>query len=237
MLAACFVPSERIAARSRRDRVPYEQWAQKGSLTAIPGPAVDYEVVRQTLLEWVAEFDVQMIAYDPWNATDLVLRLEKQDSLKCVAMRQTFAAMSAPTKSLEKAVLAKQLRHDGDPVLRWCVSNVAVESDASGNLKPSKVASTERIDGVVALIMAVDLMDRHARTPAAAVCDDGDRLGGHMKRPGRPRARADDGLRADCPSAVGQAVRRHPAAGRRGPADDGRLDPPDPGRRHFAHQK
>jgi len=165
--AACFVPSERIAARSRRDRVPYEQWAQKGSLTAIPGPAVDYEVVRQTLLEWVAEFDVQLIAYDPWNATDLVSRLEKQDSLKCVAMRQTFAAMSAPTKSLEKAVLAKQLRHDGDPVLRWCVSNVAVESDASGNLKPSKVASTERIDGVVALIMAVDLMDRHARTPAA----------------------------------------------------------------------
>jgi phage terminase large subunit-like protein len=65
---------------------------------------------------------------------------------------------------LEKAILAKQLRHDGDPVLRWTVSNVAVEQDASGNLKPSKVASTERIDAVVALVMAVDLMDRHNAT-------------------------------------------------------------------------
>ena len=80
-------------------------------------------------------------------------------------MRQGFASLSAPTKSLEKAILARQLRHDGHPVLRWCVSNVAVESDPAGNLKPSKVASTERIDGVVALIMAVDLMDRHAQTP------------------------------------------------------------------------
>jgi phage terminase large subunit-like protein len=79
--------------------------------------------------------------------------------------------LSAPTKSLEQAILAKRLRHDGDPVLRWCVSNVAVESDAAGNLKPSKAVSTERIDAVVALIMAVDAMDRnqHARQPAPEI--------------------------------------------------------------------
>jgi phage terminase large subunit-like protein len=166
VLTECFVPSDRIRDRSRRDKVPYDQWTQGGGLTAIPGATVDYEVVRQRLLEWVGEFDVQLVAYDPWNATDLVSRLEKQDSIPCVAMRQTYAALSAPTKSLEKAILAKQLRHGGDPVLRWCISNVAVESDSAGNLKPSKVASTERIDAVVALIMAVDLMDRNARTPA-----------------------------------------------------------------------
>jgi phage terminase large subunit-like protein len=166
VLTECFVPSDRIRDRSRRDKVPYDQWTQGGGLTAIPGATVDYEVVRQRLLEWVAEFNVQLVAYDPWNATDLVSRLEKQDNIPCVAMRQTYAALSAPTKSLEKAILAKQLRHGGDPVLRWCVSNVAVESDPAGNLKPSKVASTERIDAVVALIMAVDLMDRNARTPA-----------------------------------------------------------------------
>jgi phage terminase large subunit-like protein len=165
VLSECFVPSDRIRDRSRRDKVPLDQWAQGAGLTAIPGATVDYEVVRQRLLEWVDEFDVQLVAYDPWNATDLVSRLEKQDSIPCIAMRQTYAALSAPTKSLEKVILAKQLRHDGDPVLRWCVSNVAVESDPAGNLKPSKVASTERIDAVVALIMAVDLMDRNARTP------------------------------------------------------------------------
>jgi phage terminase large subunit-like protein len=164
VLAQFFVPQERIRDRALRDRVPYDQWAKDGSLVATPGPVVDYEAVRQALKVWAAQFQIQMVAFDPWNATDLVGRLEKQDGLTCVPMRQGFGSLSAPTKSLEKAILARQLRHDGHPVLRWNVSNVAVESDATGNLKPSKVASTERIDGVVALIMAVDLMDRNART-------------------------------------------------------------------------
>ena len=167
VLPQFFIPQDRIRTRGMRDHVPYDEWMRRGQLTATPGATVDYEAVRQVLTAWAADYDVQLIAYDPWNATDLVSRLEKQDSLPCVAMRQTYAALSAPTKSLEKAILGRTLRHDGHPVLRWNVSNVAVESDASGNLKPSKVASTERIDGVVALIMAVDLMDRHARTPAA----------------------------------------------------------------------
>ena len=77
-------------------------------------------------------------------------------------MRQGFASLSAPTKSLEAAILGRRLRHDGHPVLRWCISNVAVETDPAGNLKPSKTVSTERIDAVVALVMAVDLMDRQA---------------------------------------------------------------------------
>jgi phage terminase large subunit-like protein len=164
VLAQFFVPQEQITARSRRDHVPYDDWAQANQIRTMPGPTVDYEVVRATLQAWAAEFDVQMIAYDPWNSTDLVSRLEQQDGLTCVPMRQGFGSLSAPTKSLEKAILARQLRHNGDPVLRWNVSNVAVEADAAGNLKPSKVASTERIDGVVALVMAVDLMDRNAST-------------------------------------------------------------------------
>jgi phage terminase large subunit-like protein len=76
-------------------------------------------------------------------------------------MRQGFGALSAPTKSLEKAILSGALRHDGHPVLRWCIANVATESDAAGNIKLSKKVSTERIDGAVALAMAVDRMDRH----------------------------------------------------------------------------
>jgi phage terminase large subunit-like protein len=76
-------------------------------------------------------------------------------------MRQGFASLSAPTKSLEKAILSKTLRHDGHPVLRWNIGNVSVETDATGNLKISKKVSTERIDGVAALVMAVDRMDRN----------------------------------------------------------------------------
>jgi len=161
VLPAFFVPKESIKERSVRDRVPYADWARQGYLIETPGAVVDYEYIRNILKDWAAEFSVQTIAFDPWNATDLVTRLQEQDGFTCVAMRQGFASLSAPTKSLEKAILSKRLRHDGHPIMRWCLSNVAVESDATGNLKISKKVSTERIDGVAALVMAVDQMDRH----------------------------------------------------------------------------
>ena len=158
-----FVPADCIRERSNRDRVPYAEWVRQGVLQAIPGPTIDNAAVRQVLQQWAAEFDLQILAHDSWNAPALVQQLEQQDGIVCVPIRQTFPGLTAGTKSLETTVLTRQLRHDGHPVLRWCVSNVAVESDAAGNVKPSKVKSTERIDGVVALIMAVDVMDRNAQ--------------------------------------------------------------------------
>jgi phage terminase large subunit-like protein len=168
VLAQFFVPKDSIRERSNRDRVPYDQWEREGHLVATPGNVVDYEAVRQTLKDWGAEFEVREIAFDPWNATDLVTRLQEQDGFTCAAMRQGFATLSAPTKSLEKAILSKALRHDGHPVLRWCVSNVSVETDATGNLKISKKVSTERIDGVAALVMAISRMDANQGVPAKA---------------------------------------------------------------------
>lgn len=157
-----FVPKDSIRDRSARDRVPYDQWERDGYLTATPGNMVDYQAVRQTVNDWGAEFDVKEVAFDPWNAAGLVAQLGGQDGFECIAIRQGFASLSPPTKSLEKAVLSRSLRHDGHPVLRWNLGNVSVETDPAGNVKPSKKVSTERIDGVVALIMALDRMDRHA---------------------------------------------------------------------------
>ena len=162
VLMQAYLPADSLADRMRRDRVPYDLWARQGALTLTPGNSVDYEAVRATLRAWDDEFDLVAIGFDPWNATDLVERLKAQDGFLCVPVRQGFAAMSAPSKALERAVIGRTLRHSGHPVLRWNVSNVSVESDASGNLKPSKTASTARIDGVVALVIAIDMMDRHA---------------------------------------------------------------------------
>jgi phage terminase large subunit-like protein len=156
-----FIPRESIRERSNRDRVPYDQW-DGDYLTATAGNQVDYAAVRQMLHDWAAEFDVREVAFDPWNAAGLVAMLQEQDGFTCIQMRQGYATLSAPTKSLEKSVLSRMLRHDGHPVLRWNVGNVSVETDPSGNLKPSKKVSTERIDGVVALIMAIDRMDRNS---------------------------------------------------------------------------
>jgi phage terminase large subunit-like protein len=163
VLPQFFVPEDTIREREQRDRVPYGQWRKDEHLIATPGNVVDYEYIRKTLHEWDSEFDVREIAYDPWNATDLVTRLIEQDGFTCRPLRQGYGSLSAPTKALEAAIVGQELRHDGHPVLRWCVGNVAIESDAAGNIKPSKKVSTEKIDGVYALVNAVDGMTRDAK--------------------------------------------------------------------------
>jgi phage terminase large subunit-like protein len=162
VLPLFFVPADQVRERVTRDRVPYDQWIRDGHIIETPGPVVQYEYIREKLKDWAAEFDLREIAYDPWNATDLVTRLQEQDGFTCVPMRQGFASLSAPTKSLEKAILSRSLRHNQHPVLRWNISNISVETDPAGNLKISKKVSTERIDGAAALVMAVDVMDRNS---------------------------------------------------------------------------
>lgn len=159
---AAFVPEERIRERAHRDRVPYDEWVRRGWLISTPGNVVDYERLRAELRQWDTDSTVKEVGYDPWSAADLVQRLSVQDGFTCVPIRQGFASLSSPTKSLEKAVLSKTLRHDGHPVLRAHVGNVAVETDAAGNIKPSKSRSPERIDLVAALVNAIDRMDRNA---------------------------------------------------------------------------
>ena len=166
VLAHFFLPRENLDERIRRDRVPYDRWSVDGLLTLTDGNVIDYEAIRATLKQWADAFDLVAVGFDPWNATDLVERLKSQDGLTCMPIRQGYAALTAPTKSLERSILGRQVRHDGNAILRWNISNVAVESDAAGNLKPSKAKSTQRIDGVVALILAIDMMERHDPGPA-----------------------------------------------------------------------
>ena len=100
------------------------------------------------------QFQVKEIAYDPWNATHLALRLQDEGATM-VEFRQGFRSMAAPTRELEKLIVSRKLAHGGNPVTRWMAANVAVAQDPAGNLKPAKDKSTERIDGIVALIMAI----------------------------------------------------------------------------------
>lgn len=164
VLAKFFVPGDNIRDRVKRDRVPYDEWARQGVITPTAGNIVDYAHIRATLQDWHRRYDVRAIVYDPWNATHLVTQLTEDDGFHCVPMRQGYASLSAPTKALGAAIVSKQLRHDGHPVLRWNVSNAAIEQDPAGNLKLSKKVSTERIDGAVALVMAMDQMARRVDT-------------------------------------------------------------------------
>jgi len=149
-----WAPREGALKREKRDRVPYTQWARDGYLTLTEGDVADYQAIRLRLRELATIFDIRQLAFDRWGATKLVNDL-KEDGLDVVAFGQGYASMSSPAKELEKLMLGRELQHDGHPVLRWCASNVMVETDAAGNIKPSKKKSTEKIDGIVALVMAI----------------------------------------------------------------------------------
>ncbi len=149
-----WAPREKARERSRRDRVPYELWASQGFITLTDGDVVDYDRVRADIVALRDRFDVREIAADRWNATQLITQLQG-DGFSVVAFGQGYGSMTAPTKELLAIVQSNRLLHGGHAVLRWMASVFATEQDAAGNLKPSKRKSTDRIDGVVALIMAL----------------------------------------------------------------------------------
>lgn len=149
-----WVPEEGVRIRSRRDRVPYDLWVQQGLINATEGNVIDYDVVRKAIHEDADRFQVAEVAYDPWNATQLATQLQG-DGLTMVPFRQGFASMSPAAKELLTLLLAGKMAHGANPIARWMASNVSVRQDPAGNIKPDKSKSTERIDGIVALCMAL----------------------------------------------------------------------------------
>lgn len=149
-----YIPADKARERSKRDRVPYTQWIDEGLVFATPGNVIDYDFIRRDIVEWAEKFDVHEVAYDPWSAMQIALQLQ-HEGLTVVPFRQGFATMSGPTKQFGAFVSQKKIRHGGNPVLRWMFSNVAVDTDAAGNIKPSKKKAIEKIDGIVASIMGV----------------------------------------------------------------------------------
>ena len=158
-LAYFWVPEDRARQRAKRDRVPYDQWINDGLIEATPGAVIDYERIRAKINELGKQYNILEIAIDRWNATQLATQLT-DDGFEVVAFGQGYASMNWPTKKLEEVVLAARLSHGANPVLRWMAGNVSIETDAADNWKPSKKKSRERIDGIVALIMALDRASR-----------------------------------------------------------------------------
>lgn len=150
-----FLPEDGIIDRERRDRVPYRTWAEQGYLTLTPGGVVDYAYVKAAVLEAAERFDLKSVLYDRWNSSQLVQQLA-DEGIDMLELGQGFASLSAPTKELQRMVVEGKLRHGGNPVLRWCASNLAVRMDPAGNYKPDKERSAQRIDPIAALIFAVD---------------------------------------------------------------------------------
>jgi phage terminase large subunit-like protein len=156
LLPRIWIPEDNMRERGLRDHVPYEQWAKEGWLLTTPGNIIDYDAIRAQIVADYQRFAIQEIRYDRWASTQLSTQLSSVDGIEMIPMGQGFASMSSPMKELMRHLLEKNIAHGGHPVLRWQASNVMARMDPAGNIKPDKEASHERIDGIVASIMAMD---------------------------------------------------------------------------------
>jgi len=132
----------------------YRAWASQGQLIATPGNIIDFDRIEADILEATTRFQVGEIAYDPWQATQLATRLQTQGA-RVVEFRQTVANFSEPTKQLDALTRSGRIAHDGNPVLAWMIGNVVGHYDAKENVYPRKERPENKIDGAVALIMAI----------------------------------------------------------------------------------
>lgn len=150
-----WIPKDNIMARVRRDKVPFDAWARDGFIEATDGNVVDYHFIRKSINESAELYDIEDVGYDPDNATMLVQELQDSDGINMVEFRQGIRSYSEPSKEFEALIRSQSIAHAKQPVMRWCVGNVAVKQDAQDNYMPAKDKSTDRIDGVVAVIMAI----------------------------------------------------------------------------------
>lgn len=166
VLAWHFVPKDRITERVERDRVPYDTWAADGHIITPPGRATDRLAIAKLLGEVRQAYDVQAIGYDRWRMEELLKLLADEGiPLPMEGFGQGFVTMGPAVDAFETALLSGMMQHNGNPVLNWEAGNVVVETDPAGNRKPAKNKSFDKIDGIVAIIMACGIAQKYMAQP------------------------------------------------------------------------
>ena len=165
-----WVPEDTLDLRVRRDYVPYDVWERKGYLQTTEGNVVHYGYIEKFIERLGERFNIREIAFDRWGAVQMVQNLEGM-GFTVVPFGQGFKDMSPPTKELMKLVLEQRIAHGGQSVLRWNMDNIFIRTDPAGNIKADKEKSTEKIDGAVATIMALDRAIRCGNDAGESVYD------------------------------------------------------------------
>ena len=156
-----WTPEQGLADRARRDRAPYDVWHRQGILRTTPGASVDLEHVAADMLEIFADMDVQAIAFDRWRIDQLRRELDRMGAeLPLVEFGQGFQSFSPALDVLEAELLNGRIAHGGNPLLTWCAANAVTAKDPAGNRKIDKARATGRVDGLVALTMAMGVASK-----------------------------------------------------------------------------
>ena len=171
LLPFFWVPEETIPQRVKAASVPYDIWERQGYLLSTEGNVIHYDFIEKFINDLAEKYHICEIAVDRWNATQMIQNLEG-DGFTMVPFGQGFASMSGPTKDFYRLLMEGQIIHGGHPVLRWMAGNVVVDTDPAGNIKVTKAKSKEKIDGIVAAIMALDRCIRNQKEPQGSVYDE-----------------------------------------------------------------
>ena len=171
LLPFFWVPEETIPQRVKAASVPYDIWERQGYLLSTEGNVIHYDFIEKFINDLAEKYHICEIAVDRWNATQMIQNLEG-DGFTMVPFGQGFASMSGPTKDFYRLLMEGQIIHGGHPVLRWMAGNVVVDTDPAGNIKVTKAKSKEKIDGIVAAIMALDRCIRNQTEPQGSVYDE-----------------------------------------------------------------
>ncbi|MFV4892609.1 terminase TerL endonuclease subunit [Lactobacillus delbrueckii subsp. allosunkii] len=166
-----WIPEGNVELRIRRDHVPYDIWKKQGYLETTEGNVIHYGYIEQFIDDLGKKYNIREIAFDRWGAVQMVQNLEGL-GFTVVPFGQGFKDMSPTTKELMKLTLEKKIAHGGHPVLRWMMDNIFIRTDPAGNIKPDKAKSTEKIDGVVATIMALDRAIRNEGETGDSIYDE-----------------------------------------------------------------
>lgn len=150
-----WVPKENVVDRVKKDKVPYDRWIEEGLIETTPGKVTDYSFLRQRIVELSRKYEIGSVPFDPSNAIQLATELQNEDDLPVVLFPQGCKKFSPAMTEAERLVRSQQIAHDGNEVLTWMMGNVAPYENAQGERKPDKKRSREKIDGVVALLMAI----------------------------------------------------------------------------------
>lgn len=165
-----WIPEDTLDLRVKRDHVPYDIWERQGYLQTTEGNVVHYGYIEKFIEELGKKFNIREIAFDRWGAVQMVQNLESM-GFTVVPFGQGFKDMSPPTKELMKLTLEQKIAHGEHPVLRWNMDNIFIRTDPAGNIKADKEKSTEKIDGAVATIMALDRAIRCGNDTSESVYD------------------------------------------------------------------
>lgn len=165
-----WVPEDTLELRVKRDHVMYDLWEKQGFIQTTEGNVIHYGYIEKFIEELGERFNIREISFDRWGAVQMVQNLEGM-GFTVVPFGQGFKDMSPPTKELMKLTLEEKIAHGGHPVLRWMMDNIYVRTDPAGNIKADKEKSTEKIDGAIATIMALDRAIRCGNDTSASVYD------------------------------------------------------------------